>query len=592
MKKINKYLFGAFAALLTAGLFSCVETAPEYEPGTPDVAGCNGLYFPTQEASGDHTIDPTMPRKKTIIVKRDSLKGVTNPLPEVEFPLVSSDTTGVFVVPATAKFADGQQETAFDVTFEKAETAVKYPLTIAIEDPKYKSQYSNNVNYIELSVFCVEWKYFMREDNPAEKALFTYVQNWWDETHQFYLKYYEVGDVRYCVTETLPVVDSKGVTWYGTWGTAENEGEYELEFIWYTKTNYVTVPYQNMGCENGSNGYIYAASEDAYYNAYKGDSYNLSWLVKNYPDEVCYYDGMGGFNFFMYYVTPLDSDLAGKAYSWGSVEAAIAEGYVRIDYSIDVEAYETVEGVVPVEFTLGADVAKVKYALAEGELTAKEAGKLVDAIVADSVANNYKSLTPEETTIGVTAEASGIYTLVAVAFDKDGEAQGSAFTSFTYVTAEDAESYAATFSIGFEPVSSMYAHLGYDGTNSIQYFMYGSGLTAAKIGIYETATVEKYGAEVCANALKAVSDEVLEAINGNGYSTMKAGLNPLTSYTVVAWGTNGYNSKVETVEFVTEGVPYYPTVEEVIGTWVYEGTSYWAGSDETDTLVIAASDNA
>ena len=38
MKKINKYLFGAFAALLTAGLFSCVETAPEYEPGTPDVA--------------------------------------------------------------------------------------------------------------------------------------------------------------------------------------------------------------------------------------------------------------------------------------------------------------------------------------------------------------------------------------------------------------------------------------------------------------------------------------------------------------------------------------------------------------------------
>ena len=610
MKKINKYLFGAFAALLTAGLFSCVEEAPEYVPGAPDQAGCYAVYFPTQEASGEHTFDPTMPKKVTVIVSRDSLKSASNPLPEINVPLkAKASEEGIFTVPESVHFADGQSEVAVDVTFpDNVKVATKYSLALTIEDPAYASTYSGNANFLEFSVFCVEWRYFAVKDGKETfsltedgAALVTFNQTWWDETAWGYVKYYEVDNVRTCQTVTIKHLNGDGEnTNPGFFGSSDGSSP-EWTFTWYPKQK------NNIGGQlidldlcvawhhSSYDADVYVADWRHYWNDINSNHYGFEFLdfAKKYGDPdgsypVSYYDGNGGFYFYIrsYYMFGVGG--------WGVEDwdnVGIADGFTRVDYSIDIEAYETVDGVAPVEFTLGADVATVKYAVAEGELTAKEAGKIIDGIN-DAEGVQTIAIESTDTIVGVSPAASGIYTIVAVSFDAKGNAQESAYTSFTFVAAEDAESYAATFSIGIEPVSTMYTHLDYDGTNSIQYFMYGSGLTAAKIGVYETATVEKYGADVCADALEAVDADVLAAINGNGYNTVEAGLNPLTSYTVVAWATNNYNSKVETIEFVTEGVPYYPTVEEVIGTYVYEGTSYWAGNDETDTLVIAASDNA
>ena len=582
MKKINKYLFGAFAALLTAGLFSCVETAPEYEPGTPDVAGCNGLYFPTQEASGDHTIDPTKPRKFIITVKRDSLKGVTNPLPEVEFPLVSSDTTGVFVVPATAKFADGQQETTFDVTFEKAEIAVKYPLNISIEDTKYGSVYNSTSNYIDLSVFCVEWKYFLKEDG-SDKALFSFVETMFDDrVAQFYLKYYEVDGVRHCVTVSEPSSDGEGI-----WGTG---AEYELEFLWYTKTNYIYIPAQYTGAKDEDGTEMYVSCEAGFYEWYRGADYYTSrgyanafeWLVKNYPDEVCFYDGHGGLDLYTYYICNQD-ELRGYGWSFGTDEIAIAESYVRVDYSISVAASETVDGVVPVAFELGADVTAVKYVVAEGELSAKEAGKLVDAIVANE-AENIQTLAVEstDTIIGVSPAASGIYTLVAVSY-AGNDAKENDYVSFTYVAAADKEEYAAVVTVATEPTSAMYEHVGLNAINSFAYYVYGEGLTAVKVGVFKTADVEAKGAETLATGIKkAVDEETLAAINGAGFADLATGLDALTSYTVVVWATNDYNSTVTTAQYETDGLPNEPT--GTVGTYTY--SQFWEGDDPDLALLI------
>jgi len=599
MKKINKYLFGAFAALLTAGLFSCVETAPEYVPGAPEVAGCNGVYFPTQEASGEHTFDPTMARVISVTLQRDSLKGATNPLPEIEVAITSSDTTGVFVVPATAKFADGQTETTIDITFDKAKDATKYPLNLSIEEAQNKSVYNNTANYLELSVFCVKWEWFGEKDHKFavvetenEAAIFNVTFDWFEVETPAKVKFYEVGNYR---TGVLIAQNEAG--FFGTKVT-------ELNFTWNTKNNDVYVSEQYMGWDydNQGEGDIPDAVpfEDATSPVFVYDWFSY-WVMRgqmsgapedfysgyrgNYPPS--YYDKNGGFMFNLkYYIKGLGG--------WTSFEydfRALAEGFIRVDYSISVDAYETEEGVAPVEFELGADVTSVKYVIAEGELSAKEAGKLADAI-SKGKAENVQTIAVEstDTIIGVSPAASGIYTLVAVSYAGE-DAKESDFVSFTYVAAEDAEEYAVVFSIGVEPVSSMYERLDINGTNAIQYFMYGEDVTEATIGVYKTSDVEKYGAELCAKSLNPVSEDALAAINGVGYNDIATNLNPLTSYTLVAYANNGYNSAVKSVEFVTEGVPYYPTVDEVVGTYVYEGKSYWEGSDEVDTLVIVPSDN-
>ena len=597
MKKINKYLFGAFAALLTAGLFSCVEEAPEYVPGAPEAAGCNAIYFPTQEASGDHTYDPTMEKKITVTVSRDSLKSASNPLPEITVPLKATvSEEGIFVVPETVSFADGQTEATVDITFPEAKTAVKYDLSLGIDGAAYASVYNSTTNFIELSVFCVEWRYFAVKDGKETYSLtedgatlIHWTQRHWGETAWGYVKYYQVDDVRYCETVTIGH-NYKGEDYFdpGFCGTGP-----EWTFKWH------------KDLKNNVGGDIIDLDVNFYYHNdnYDSDVYAYDWrhywndINGNYNDDIyefvngggynpnesyplSYYDGNGGFIFYVsrYYImglggwTPPSPDMDG-----------IAEGFTRVDYSLAVSAYETEDGVAPVEFELGADVTAVKYVVAEGELSAKEAGKLVDAIVANE-AENIQTLAVEstDTIIGVSPAASGIYTLVAVSYAGE-DAKESDFVSFTYVAAADKEEYAAVVTVATEPTSAMYEHVGLTAINSFSYFVYGEGLTAVKVGVFKTADVESKGAETLAASIKnAVDEETLAAINGAGYADVATGLDALTSYTVVVWATNDYNSTVATAQYETDGLPNEPT--GTVGTYTY--AQFWEGDDPDLALLI------
>lgn len=583
MKKLNKYLLATFAAVLSAGLFSCVEEAPAYEPGEPDLKDCKGVYFPTQDAAGDHTFDPTMDKVITITAVRANAEG------EAIVPLTAkASEEGIFNV-GELKFADGQTETTFDVTFPEAQTAVKYTLALSIDDPAYASLYNDKPTGLQLSVFCVEWNWFMKEDG-SDKALFTFEETLFEETHQFYLKYYEVDGVRHCVTVSEPYLNAKGTYDQGIWGSG---ADYELEFEWYPETDYIFIPYQTTGIyNNDETGYIHVCCEAGFYERYRGASYYtsngyasaLDWLIKNYPDEVCYYDGHGTFELFTYYVC--DQNLkSGSGYSFGSDESMIADGFTRVDYSIDVEAGETVEGVVPVSFALGADVTSVKYAVAESALDAKAAGKLADAIK-DGTAENVQTLADVEAPYAaVTAATTGVYTVVAVSYAGE-ESKESAYATFTYVTADDAEAYAAVISVGTEPTSAMYEHVGYNGVNSFEFFIYGSDLTSVKMGIFKTSVVEANDMSLVVANCTEVDDETLEKINAEGYADIVTGLNALTSYTVVVAASNGYNTKVATAEFTTDGLPLEP-----IGKGTYTYTCMFDNPQEDEGLVLSVDPN-
>ena len=103
MKKyINIILASAIGALT---VLSCAQKETPYEPGAADPSDCYGVFFPSQDAMGSHTYDPTMEKAVSITVSRTNTNGAIT----VPFTTPVSEE-GVFNF-GTINFADGQSET-------------------------------------------------------------------------------------------------------------------------------------------------------------------------------------------------------------------------------------------------------------------------------------------------------------------------------------------------------------------------------------------------------------------------------------------------------------------------------------------------
>lgn len=563
MKSLKYLLAMAAMSLVTV---SCVEEY-QYEKGEADVDGCYGVYFPVQEATGDHTYDPSMPTEMTFTVARTKAEGaITVP---IEF---TESHEGIFEVPA-AVFADGQTETAVTVTFPTSENGVKYELHLGINDPQYASKYQDGATQVDFSVLRVEWKYFLNPQT-GEPAKFTFNQGWWEETHTGYVKYYEVNGVRTCQTVTDPT-DYDGEMGYGFWGTGAAEGEGELNFKWYDAVN----AEGKQIVELPVNFVYYHPSYAADVNVYDWYTYftvvnpqaalaGVDYLtfVQKYGGSyiTSYYDN-GGF----YFATAYYYMIGVGGWSTDAYEVtAEAEGFTRVDYTFGVETDYTVEGSVPVTFELGADITKVNYVVAAGTFGPAALEELT-ASVAAGTAENIQVITEEGmfvqddtkyASVNVTCPATGEYTLVAVGFDNEGNAQASTSTVFDYVAADDS-TYDVEFEVIVEDTPARYEAEGLTKLNSFAFTVYGgNGATEAHVAIYETATVNK-DPEAVVNAVRAaestaLGEEDLAAFNSvAGYSDVVSGLKDGVSYTVVVWAANGMQTKVAFAEYVTEKNP-------------------------------------
>ena len=563
MKSLKYLLAMAAMSLVTV---SCVEEY-QYEKGEADVDGCYGVYFPVQEAAGDHTYDPSMPTEMTFTVARTKAEGaITVP---IEF---TESHEGIFEVPA-AVFADGQTETAVTVTFPKSENGVKYSLHLGINDPQYASKYQDGAVNLDFSVLRVEWKYFLNPQT-GEPAKFTFNQGWWEETHTGYVKYYEVNGVRTCQTVTDPT-DYDGEMGYGFWGTAAAEGEGELNFKWYDAVNaegkqIVELPVNFVYFHPS-----YAADVNVYdwytyftvvnpQAALAGVDY-LTFVQKYGGSYITSYYDNGGF----YFATAYYYMIGVGGWSTDAYEVtAEAEGFTRVDYTFGVETDYAVEGSVPVTFELGADITEVNYVVAAGTFGPAALEELT-ASVAAGTAENIQVITEEGmfvqgeakyASVNVTCPATGEYTLVAVGFDNEGNAQASTSAVFDYVAADDS-TYDVEFEVIVEDTPARYEAEGLTKLNSFAFTVYGgNGATEAHVAIYETATVDK-DPEAVVNAVRAaestaLGEEGLAAFNSvAGYSDIVSGLKDGVSYTVVVWAANGMQTKVAFAEYVTEKNP-------------------------------------
>lgn len=586
MKTIYK-IFAASAITLLS-LAACSKE-DSYEPGEPEVDGCYGVYFPSQEASGSHTYNPTADKSITVTVARSNSNGaITVPVE------VTSNVQGVFNV-APITFADGQSETTTEITFPNIEEGVSSTVSLTITDNQYASKYNEGDISIDITILSVAYQDFLdpTTGQPAD-VTFT-VLNFFqadlgtvDSDVDYYtvhgnIIYYEVNGIRYCTVKTSDA--DKGI--FGT--------GLELQFRWYTGITYpdagsqaIEVPSQyalgDVAIDDSGATYPVYVKDYYHYALDVGNDFGtFSDFVNNYSGKypLSYYDGNGGFYF------KLIGTIEGTNYWYGfNADAAVgvASGFVRTDYSIELSTDLATDGQLPVYLTLGTDVDEVRYGVYEGSLTAGQIENRISEISGGGQTGSYT--VDENSGFTLSLDATGVYTIVALSY-ANGAYQGEyASASFNYVSAADAGTYAPVISVGTEDVSARYGSQGYDKTNSFGFYIVGSGLTEVHATAVTTARYtgneETYNEAIKSSSNYTLSADELAAVNAaGGYADIITGLSANTSYTLLVYASNGQQETWVTSEYTTDGLPNEVVVD---GTGAFLYTQWWEGLDEGYSL--------
>ncbi len=582
MKKYIKSLLWIAAAAFA--VVSCQEKVQPHEPGEPDASGCYGVYFPTQDASGMHVYSPVQDPSVEIKLKRSNTSGsITVPVK------CSFSEDGIFNV-ADATFADGQEETTFTVRFDSAKEGNTYSASFTIEDTQYASMYKANAISLDFSVMRVQMSTLKDESGKNATVTFHVLPDFLadfgkEEAYDVegIIQYYEVEGVRYG-----QIVPNEG----GIWGS-----DAVINFKWYPKASYVIneVSYQPVEVEAQYTGYELDGSEvgedhpcaiifSDYYHHFKDVKsdpglVNTSYLdfVKNYGAnyKLSYYDGHGGFYFNLVY------DIEGTSFWYSLCEntvVGIASGYSRVDYTLKLESDYSYDGVSPVSITAGIDVASIKYAAYEGELTATQIANKIDAIVAgtDETVEFSEFEVDEEAavkyaTLELAPETTGMYTFVAVAYDKDAKPHTSGSVTFKHIAADDVADHAVEIDVFTEDTPERYKN--YHAYDSFAYCISGEDLTDVHMGIFKYDDVAK-DPDAVFDAVKkdaagkfAVSADILKQINGEGgYYSVATSMPAKTQLCIVVWGTNGDMDDFVYDVYKTAPLPY---VWDELGTGVY-----------------------
>lgn len=531
--KFNK-IFSLMAAFSLLAV-SCQEEIA-YTPGEQDLEGCYGVYFPTQEAAGSHTMDPSETPAVEFVVKRLTEDG------DITVPVeVTASEDGIFNVPEL-RFADGQTEAKLLVTFPNAQAGVEYSLNLQITDPEYALIYGANPTFINYSITIERYdlmgKALYREDLLT--ALFGIPNVEWEV--EVYTKETQPG-VYYLSNVYHPSV----CPLFG-----EGDGSFDEVYMVIDATNpqKVIFPFQYLGFDIGY-GQAGAASlaPEAGVNVSSGVYGTLINGVIEFPVEGLVF-GMEGYNDF------------GLYYSNGSGLFRIAlPGAVLTDYTISLEAGFADEGKQPVAFTFGPDVETIKYNVFAGPLSKADIQEKAAEIAADANAMSVSKPAADEegnvpaALVEFSFEQTGEYTVVAVGCDNSGAAQSSASLVITYVAAGD--DVPVVISAGLASAAK-YAPLGISSETAIEFYLYGQNLVDVKVGLFTLAdlTADQAG---CVNALMAgpsVEPEILAEINGSVYIDVMTGLTPGTDYYLLVWASNGYQHKTILSEpWRTDGEP-------------------------------------
>ena len=526
MKKFFRIF--AVAALLCTTLVACEEKFDDYTPADP-VSGVQA-YF-SNESATDVTVTKADSQVEVTLMRGDAMTAASVPITAS----IDAAYASLFNVPATANFETGKTSTSVVITFDGAQLTdgAKYQITLMVGDD-VSTPYGKNQTTLNISVpepYVLLGKGLYRED------LITGI--------------FSVDNVEYEV-EVYENLNTPGYLYvknvYTSLYPYNAPGEYVTEdkylVINVEDPNDVFLPQQELGMDWG-------------YGAFKVATVAAGTLENNiitFPAKA-FYLAMADYN--------------GGAWSFygnsNGLFRLCLPGAVLTDFSLGLSysgiragADNSTRPVVDAVF--GADVAEIQYAVVPGNVqydgeavAAAIAGMADESIVSATVAAVDQNEEDEVLSVElVAAEAveSGIYTMVAVPFDAEGNAQtaDAAAVAF-YVNSINTDVPEVDFNATMMPVAELFGpdyEASYPSSSTVAWYAEGSNISAwtqlmagaaAVQGLLDKgATLEQI---VLANG-SAYED--LNYINTDGYDYGIYNVSPETSYIMIHYVEDLYGN--------------------------------------------------
>ena len=537
MKKINKILLCIQALMMSLLMTSCVEEMAA-ELGTPDNPDCLGVYFPTQEGTGDLQIGPDDSKTMTFKVRRTNTRG------SVSVPVtIESSHSGIFSA-TEIHFEEDAPTAELEVYFPSIKQGVTYDCTIRVEGDEYVSSYASNASHLSFSVTCVKWnklvgpkgettglwrdgifaEYFSLANPNLEQAVEIYER---DDKPGYY-RIWNVYSAGYMTN--MFNMDASSVCMDKHWTYIDAT---DPEKVWIPTFRTGVVLSADYG-EMSIGSYV---TENKEFDASISPIYGkLENGVITFPANALHlhFAILGWF----------------PANTYG-LHRIILPGYRALDNTVSVSPGITDDqGRIPVKVGLGMDISMVKLYAAEGELTESAIASKAEEIVLKNTDTGLPVLKNSEE-ITLTFGKTGIYTIVAVGLDKDGKLSNYASASFGYKAAGDEKEVILNCGL---INSDKYSPDGMSSENSLEIYINGKNIKRVNAALYEKEKFDK-NKEQYLEALgnSKLSESSLAQINGEGLSLVQSGLVPGTEYVLVVRAYNGYSEKDFIVTAKTSG---------------------------------------
>lgn len=517
-----KRFFRIFAAvaLVCTTLVACEEKFDDYDPAAPETTA--QVYFSNEAAT---TINLAEVEAVEIPVMRAvNGAGITANITAT----VDAEYADVFTIPSSVAFADGETVANLVITFDREKLVYDETYAVSLQiAADMITDYGKDLINLNL-------KYPAPYESLGE-GLFR---------EDIMTTFYNVDNVEYEV-EIFENLNTPGYVYlknvYTSLYPYNEPGDYVTDDVYLainvSNPDQVVIPRQKIGLNWGYGDVEIATAE---YGTFKDGiitfpANGLLICMPEYDEGFYYANGSGLFRVVM-------------------------PGTVMTDYSLNlaysgirVAADNSVRPVVDVVF--GADVAEIQYAVVpgnisyDGEALAETlAGMFDESLVSATVAAVDQTDDEEELLqmelVGAEAVKPGIYSMVAVPYNADGEAQtADASVVAFYVNSVNTEIPEMDFNFMTMSANDLFAMFGeeggFDESSSMAWFATGSNIKSWKMITTTAANVQAVldkGATLKDIALANGSDWDLSYINGYGYDyNYYEGLAPATSYMVVSY---------------------------------------------------------
>jgi hypothetical protein len=539
--KMNRYIAYFISAIFALSAISCQEEL-KYQPGEPDHENCYGVYFPSQNGTGDLQIEPTDSRVLTYTVRRTNTDG------ELHVPVKIVDTAQVFSV-TEIHFKDEEPVAELQVYFPSIELGKTYECTLQIDGDEFVSKYSQNSSSLRFSVTMIKWNTLLGPNGETTgKYRDAVFQDW-----------FSVSDANAECNVQIQERD-------------DMPGYYRIFDVY--GANYMSALFggnMSSNCVYQSYMYINATDPDKVWiptfkcglilHSDYGEISIGSYVTENAADfgasiSSVYGTLREGVIEFPSGALQMKLEMLG----WYSANATgkhriILPGYSAKDYDVELTAGVSDEnGKVPVKVDFGKDVSQVWMATYEGTLTETAAAEKAQQMLAGNAGTEITKV-KKEATYDFSFAKTGMYSVVAIALDASGNIKSSANIAFGYLSAADAMTDAKQVIVTCGlTVSDKYAQEGLTAKNSLELYINGKNIQRLHAGIYEKSQWDRDSLSLI-NEIRGTqfSKSYLDLVNGTGLSLKQGYLVPGTEYVLVVEAYNGYREKLFVANATTDG---------------------------------------